>query len=112
MSDGSCRVVGLLSILRYQQNIRAWSASALPLNGYRARKLVGLGPLRAGSRLLEDELGEPSPAKPDAGRLPVTNLAVHIRVRISRRFSELAVFDARLYIRVRCIDEPAERCGV
>ena len=23
------------------------------------------------------------------------------------RFSELAVFDARLYIRVRCIDEPA-----
>ena len=35
MSDGSCRVAGLLSILRYQQNIRAWSASALPLNGYR-----------------------------------------------------------------------------
>ena len=27
-------------------------------------------------------------------------------------FSELAVFDARLYIRVRRIDEPAERCGV
>jgi hypothetical protein len=28
MSDGSCRVFGLLSILRYQQNIRARSASA------------------------------------------------------------------------------------
>jgi hypothetical protein len=31
--------------------------------------------------------------------------AVHIRV--PRSFSELAVFDARLYIRVRRIDEPA-----
>src|SRR5687767_3259949 len=37
-------------------------------------------------------------------RLVVTDLAVHIRVG---RFSELAVFDARLYIRVRRIDEPA-----
>ncbi len=37
----------------------------------------------------------------------VTNLAVHIRVALPRRFSELAVFDARLYIRVRRIDEPA-----
>ena len=37
----------------------------------------------------------------------LTNLAVHIRVGLSRRFSELAVFDARLYIRVRRIDEPA-----
>jgi len=37
----------------------------------------------------------------------VTNLAVHIRVDLSRRFSELAIFDARLYIRVRRIDEPA-----
>jgi hypothetical protein len=37
----------------------------------------------------------------------VTNLAAHIRVDLSRRFSELAVFDARLYIRVRHIDEPA-----
>lgn len=26
MSDGSCRVVGLLSVLRYQQNIRGWTA--------------------------------------------------------------------------------------
>jgi len=32
------------------------------------------------------------------------NLAVHIRLGL---FSELAVFDARLYIRVRRIDEPA-----
>ena len=37
----------------------------------------------------------------------VTDLAVHIRVYLSRRFSELAVFYARLYIRVRHIDEPA-----
>jgi hypothetical protein len=36
----------------------------------------------------------------------VTNLAVQIRFGLSRRFSELAVFDARLYIRVRRIDEP------
>src|SRR6266849_5561903 len=41
-----------------------------------------------------------------------TNLAVHIRVGLPRRFSELAVFDARLYIRVRRIDEPAQLCGV
>jgi hypothetical protein len=37
----------------------------------------------------------------------VTNLAAHIRDALPRRFSELAVFDARLYIRVRRIDEPA-----
>ena len=36
-----------------------------------------------------------------------TNLAVHIRDALPRRFSDLAVFDARLYIRVRRIDEPA-----
>jgi hypothetical protein len=57
MTDGSRRVVGLLSLLRYQQNIRAWSASALLLNGHRAteavlitaaagRKSVGLAPGR------------------------------------------------------------------
>jgi hypothetical protein len=34
-------------------------------------------------------------------------MEVHIDVGLSRRFSELAVFDARLYIRVRRIDEPA-----
>ena len=33
-------------------------------------------------------------------------------VDLSGRFSELAVFNARLYIRVRRLDEPAERCGV
>ena len=43
----------------------------------------------------------------DASRHIVTNLAVHIRVDLSRRFPELAVFGARLYIRVRHIDEPA-----
>jgi len=37
----------------------------------------------------------------------VTNLAAHIRDALPRRFFELAVFDARLYIRVRRIDEPA-----
>jgi hypothetical protein len=37
----------------------------------------------------------------------VTNLAVHIRIDLPRRFSELAVFDALLYIRVRGIDERA-----
>jgi hypothetical protein len=34
-------------------------------------------------------------------------LAIHILVDLSRRFSELAVFYARPYIRVRHIDEPA-----
>jgi hypothetical protein len=37
---------------------------------------------------------------------PVTNLAVHI-ASLPKRFSQLAVFDALLYIRVRLIDEPA-----
>lgn len=32
MSDRSCRVAGLLSFVRYQQNIRACGASAPPLN--------------------------------------------------------------------------------
>jgi len=32
------------------------------------------------------------------------NLAVHIRLGL---FSELAVFDARLYVRIRRIDEPS-----
>jgi hypothetical protein len=40
-------------------------------------------------------------------RLSFSNLAVRIRLGLSRCFSELAVFDARLYIRVRRIDEPA-----
>src|SRR5216684_2714435 len=39
-------------------------------------------------------------------------MAVHIRGGLSRRLSEVAVFDARLYIRVRRIDEPVESCGV
>jgi SNF family Na+-dependent transporter len=33
--------------------------------------------------------------------------AILIRVGLSRHFSELAVFDAHLYIRVRRLDEPA-----
>jgi hypothetical protein len=37
----------------------------------------------------------------------VTNLAARIHDDAPRRFPELAVFDARLYIRVRRIDEPA-----
>jgi hypothetical protein len=37
----------------------------------------------------------------------VSNVEVHIRVALPRRFSELAVFDARLNVRVRRIDEPA-----
>jgi len=36
----------------------------------------------------------------------------HIRVGLSRRFCELAVFDARLYIGVRRVDEPGQFCGV
>jgi len=36
-----------------------------------------------------------------------TCLAVHIRFGLLRRFCELTVFDARLYIRVRRIDQPA-----
>jgi len=39
-------------------------------------------------------------------RHAVTDLAVHTCVDLSMRFSELAVFDARLYIRIRSIDEP------
>jgi len=35
-----------------------------------------------------------------------TDLAVYISVVLPRRFTELAVFDAHLNIRVRCIDEP------
>jgi len=42
----------------------------------------------------------------------VTSLAVHIRVGLPGSFSELAVFDAHLYILVRRIDEPAQFCGV
>src|SRR3974390_2360699 len=30
----------------------------------------------------------------------------------NRRVSQLSVFDARFYVRVRRIDEPAKRCGV
>jgi len=37
----------------------------------------------------------------------VTDLAAQIRDTLPRRFSELAVFDARFYIRVRRIDKPA-----
>ena len=37
---------------------------------------------------------------------------VHIRSPAPRCFSELAVFHARLYVRVRRLDEPVERCGV
>ena len=37
----------------------------------------------------------------------LTNLVVHIRVGLSKRISKLAVFDARLYVRVRRIDETA-----
>ena len=37
----------------------------------------------------------------------VSNLAVHVRIDLSRRLFELAVFDARFYIRVRRINEPA-----
>jgi len=39
--------------------------------------------------------------------LYATCLAVHIRVGLLRRFCELTVFDARLYIRVRRVDQPA-----
>jgi hypothetical protein len=38
---------------------------------------------------------------------PVFNFAEHIRDALPKHFPELAVFDARLYIRVRRIDEPA-----
>jgi hypothetical protein len=36
-----------------------------------------------------------------------TCLAVHIRVGLLKHFFELTVFDARLYIRVRRVDQPA-----
>jgi len=47
------------------------------------------------------------PRSANTMRHSATNLAAHIRVALARPFSELAVFDARLYIRVRRIDEPA-----
>ena len=37
----------------------------------------------------------------------ITNRAIHTRVGLAMGFSELAVFDARFYIRVRLLDEPA-----
>jgi hypothetical protein len=40
-------------------------------------------------------------------RHTVTGLAVRIRIDLSKPLFELAVFDTRLYIRVRRIDEPA-----
>jgi hypothetical protein len=65
MSDGSCRVAGLLSVLRYQQNIRAGSASAQPLNGYRStRKRVGLWSLRPEGRILVHDESSPAPGDP------------------------------------------------
>ncbi len=48
-----------------------------------------------------------APRSANTVRHIVTNLAAYIRVALPRRFSELAVFDARLYIRLRRIDEPA-----
>jgi hypothetical protein len=36
-----------------------------------------------------------------------SNLGTHIRAALPRCFSDLAVFDARLYVPVRRIDEPA-----
>jgi hypothetical protein len=39
--------------------------------------------------------------------LYATCLALHIRVGLSMRLYDLAVFDARLYIRVRRVDQPA-----
>jgi hypothetical protein len=44
---------------------------------------------------------------PSAHDLYATCLAVHVRVGLLRRFCELTVLDARLYVRVRRIDEPA-----
>jgi hypothetical protein len=38
-------------------------------------------------------------------------LAIHVRIGLSRRASELAVFDARLDILIRRIDEHAQLCG-
>ena len=103
MSDGSCRVVGLLSILwvptEYQSLERLCATILQWLSGSSETGRITAAAGRK-SPCWEMRLGQPSPAKPDAGRLPVTNLAVHIRVGISRRFSELAVFDARLYVRV------------
>ncbi len=45
--------------------------------------------------------------KPSFHDLYATCLAVHIRVGLLRGFCELTVFDARLYIRVRRVDQPA-----
>ncbi len=45
----------------------------------------------------------------DAPSSPISLLisGLYVRVNLSSRFSELAVFDARLYIRVRRINKPA-----
>ena len=55
MPDGSCCVVGVLSVLRYPQNIKAWSGPALPPNGIHAAPRVAADPhLLAGARTLAD----------------------------------------------------------
>jgi len=46
------------------------------------------------------------------GKTPYTPAGVAFAVDLSRRFSKLAVFYARFYLRVRRLDEPSERCGV
>jgi len=96
----------------------SWSAnharmleSLIESSGRAIRKLFRATSLRAVS---EAPARDHAPATGCAAGAPdtalrhiVTDLAVHIRVALPRHFSELAVFDARLYIGVRRIDEPA-----
>jgi hypothetical protein len=52
-------------------------------------------------RVMSRRYGQSSPFD-----LYATCLAVHIRVGLLRRFCELTVFDARLYVRVRRVEQP------
>jgi hypothetical protein len=61
---------------------------------------------RASRKLFRVARYSPTICRHDATRHIVTNLTAHTPDALPRRFSQSAVFDARLYIRVRRIDEP------
>jgi hypothetical protein len=64
-------------------------------------------PLLTNALSFTDRTGQRLAGMPDACRRIVINRAVQLGVELSRRFSDLAVFDSCLYIPVRHVDEPA-----
>jgi hypothetical protein len=90
-----------------------WPATGRTSPDFRERrftKLIGITGRKGCSR--QESAPGPAPPSLRVARRPPTicmrhYLAVHIRVGLPMRFCELAVFDARLYIRVRRVDQPA-----